>query len=218
MVSGQLAALWPPLVAGTPTESGTSGGLAVVHTGNGRQVTYNGHFLYTFVEDNPGQVTGQGVQNFFVATPGLSSEHTAPRARRLGHGPDHPRSRRLEVQLLMQTAIGPGDGNDGPHRFDDTASATGGFRVRDSVARSVAGDVYDRISAAIGRDQRGRVDLSEDLRTGRRRARRRWFEPSPHLDLTDPLSGVVHLPPIGGSSASWPCAVSVSSPGRSVWP
>jgi hypothetical protein len=33
-------------------------------------VAYNGHFLYTFVADSPGHVTGQGVQNFFVATPG----------------------------------------------------------------------------------------------------------------------------------------------------
>ena len=71
MVAGELAALWPPLIASAPTGSGTSGILAVVHTGNGRQVTYNGHFLYTFAEDSPGQVTGQGVQNFFVATPGV---------------------------------------------------------------------------------------------------------------------------------------------------
>jgi hypothetical protein len=35
----------------------------------------NGHFLYTFVEDSPGQVTGQGVQNFSVATPGLAPNH-----------------------------------------------------------------------------------------------------------------------------------------------
>ena len=36
---------------------------------DGRQVTYNGHFLYTFVDDSPGHVTGQGVSDFFVATP-----------------------------------------------------------------------------------------------------------------------------------------------------
>jgi hypothetical protein len=40
---------------------------------SGRQVTYNGHFLYTFVDDTPGHVTGQGVSKFFVATPGLRS-------------------------------------------------------------------------------------------------------------------------------------------------
>ena len=72
MVSGELAALWPPLVGSAPTGSGTRGTLGVVPTGNGRQVTYNGHFLYTFAEDSPGQVTGQGVQNFFVATPGIA--------------------------------------------------------------------------------------------------------------------------------------------------
>ena len=72
MVTGELAALWPPLITQMPTGIGTSGVLAVAHTGNGPQVTYNGHFLYTFAEDSPAQVTGQGVQNFFVATPGLA--------------------------------------------------------------------------------------------------------------------------------------------------
>ena len=75
MVSGELAALWPPLVANAPTGSGTKGAVAVVRTGNGQQVTYNGHFLYTFVEDSPGHVTGQGVENFSVATPGLAPIH-----------------------------------------------------------------------------------------------------------------------------------------------
>ena len=70
-VTGELAALWPPLVANNPTASGAAGALSTVVTTNGRQVTYNGHFLYTFAEDSPGQVTGQGVQNFFVATPGI---------------------------------------------------------------------------------------------------------------------------------------------------
>lgn len=74
-VSGELAGLWPPLVARAPTGSGTNGTVAVVRSGNGQQVTYNGHFLYTFVDDSPGQVTGQGVQNFSVATPGLAPIH-----------------------------------------------------------------------------------------------------------------------------------------------
>jgi predicted lipoprotein with Yx(FWY)xxD motif len=72
-VSGGLAALWPPLVSTSPTESGATGTLSVVTDSNGHQVQYNGHFLYTFVDDTPGHVTGQGVQNFFVATPGPSS-------------------------------------------------------------------------------------------------------------------------------------------------
>jgi hypothetical protein len=44
----------------------------VVNDTHGHQVAYNGHLLYTFISDHPGQVTGQGVQNFFVATPGLT--------------------------------------------------------------------------------------------------------------------------------------------------
>lgn len=74
-VAGALAALWPPLTATSPTERGAAGPLRVVHTSNGSQVSYNGHFLYTFAEDSAGQVTGQGVQDFFVATPGISATH-----------------------------------------------------------------------------------------------------------------------------------------------
>jgi predicted lipoprotein with Yx(FWY)xxD motif len=92
MVTGALAALWPPLDATSPTERGATGTLHVVNTANGSQVTYNGHFLYTFVEDSSGQVTGQGVQNFFVATPGISAGHsgstsvtTAPAAAPAGN-------------------------------------------------------------------------------------------------------------------------------------
>jgi predicted lipoprotein with Yx(FWY)xxD motif len=72
-VSGELAALWPPLTASTQVNQSTVGTVAIVPTSNGRQVTYNGHFLYTFVEDSPGLVTGQGVQNFMVATPTITN-------------------------------------------------------------------------------------------------------------------------------------------------
>src|SRR3954470_3730443 len=72
-VTGQLAVLWPPLFAPHRAVRGTDDVLtSVVATTNGEQVTYRGHFLYTFVEDSPGHVTGQGVQNFLVATPGLA--------------------------------------------------------------------------------------------------------------------------------------------------
>lgn len=77
-VSGGLAALWPPLVSTSPTESGATGKLSVLTDANGHQVQYDGHFLYTFVDDTPGQVTGQGVQGFFVATPSLGAAITAP--------------------------------------------------------------------------------------------------------------------------------------------
>jgi len=77
-VTGAVAALWPPLTSAAPTAAGASGKLTVVHDAHGHQVAYNGHLLYTFVSDHPGQVTGQGVQNFFVATPGLTPIANSP--------------------------------------------------------------------------------------------------------------------------------------------
>jgi predicted lipoprotein with Yx(FWY)xxD motif len=71
-VSGGLATLWPPLVSTSPTIAGATGKLSVTKDNNGAQVAYNGHFLYTFASDSPGHVTGQGFENFFVATPGLT--------------------------------------------------------------------------------------------------------------------------------------------------
>jgi predicted lipoprotein with Yx(FWY)xxD motif len=72
LVAGQLAAAWPPVTSAMPTGSGLSGQLTAVNDTHGSQVAYNGHLLYTFITDRPGQVTGQGVQNFFVATPGIA--------------------------------------------------------------------------------------------------------------------------------------------------
>jgi predicted lipoprotein with Yx(FWY)xxD motif len=70
-VSGALAQLWPALVSSKPRASGLKGKVASVRQAAGSQVTYNGHFLYTFVDDSPRHVTGQGVSNFFVATPNI---------------------------------------------------------------------------------------------------------------------------------------------------
>jgi predicted lipoprotein with Yx(FWY)xxD motif len=70
-VTGGLAALWPPLTSASPAATGLTGKLATVMDVHGDQVTYNGHLLYTFADDHAGQVTGQGVEDFFVATPGL---------------------------------------------------------------------------------------------------------------------------------------------------
>jgi predicted lipoprotein with Yx(FWY)xxD motif len=72
-VSGSLAQLWPPLTSLHPTEKGATGKITVRPDSNGNQVEYNGHFLYTFAPDTPGQVTGQGVQGFSVATPSLGT-------------------------------------------------------------------------------------------------------------------------------------------------
>ena len=43
--------------------------LTAVKDTHGDQAAYHGHLLYTFADDHPGQVTGQGVEDFFVATP-----------------------------------------------------------------------------------------------------------------------------------------------------
>jgi predicted lipoprotein with Yx(FWY)xxD motif len=81
-VTGGLAQLWPPVTSAAPAAAGLTGKLTVLHDTHGDQVTYKGHPLYTFADDHAGQVTGQGVQNFFVATPGLApittSTPTAP--------------------------------------------------------------------------------------------------------------------------------------------
>ena len=77
LVSGELERLWPPLLSTHPTASGTLGKLTALKVAAGHQVTYKGHFLYTFIEDTAGQVTGQGVSNFSVATPQLKKISSA---------------------------------------------------------------------------------------------------------------------------------------------
>jgi predicted lipoprotein with Yx(FWY)xxD motif len=82
-VSGGLARLWPPLTSGTSrpvAAPGVTGLVGELRDANGQQVTYKGHPLYTFVDDHSGLVTGQGVQNFFVATPGITSIGAAARS------------------------------------------------------------------------------------------------------------------------------------------
>ena len=71
-VTGGLAKFWPPLTSAAPTGAGATGKLTVLNDANGQQVAYNGHLLYTFASDRAGQVTGQGIQDFFVATPGIA--------------------------------------------------------------------------------------------------------------------------------------------------
>jgi predicted lipoprotein with Yx(FWY)xxD motif len=79
---GSCAAAWPPLTvpAGTtPTGGpGVTGVVGSSEQSNGTfQVTYNGSPLYTFVGDSaPGQVTGNGVAGFSVATTGAVTTTT----------------------------------------------------------------------------------------------------------------------------------------------
>jgi predicted lipoprotein with Yx(FWY)xxD motif len=78
LVTGGLAALWPPLTSASPAATGLTGNLTAVMDIHGDQVAFNGHLLYTFADDQPGQVTGQGVQGFFVATPSLTAITGSP--------------------------------------------------------------------------------------------------------------------------------------------
>lgn len=72
------ASIWPPLLAnsGAPMAKGSlTGTLGVLDGANGKQVTYNGHPLYTFSNDKaPGDTNGEGIKGeWFVATPSLAS-------------------------------------------------------------------------------------------------------------------------------------------------
>ena len=77
--TGGCANAWPPLLfsgSGTPTSSTTlPGTLSVVTTGNGSQVEYNGHLLYTYSGDSaPGQTNGENLNGkWFVCTPDLAA-------------------------------------------------------------------------------------------------------------------------------------------------
>ena len=70
---------WPALLAtgsGTPTSATTlPGTLTMQTTGNGNQIAYNGHLLYTYSGDTaPGQTSGEGIAGkWFVAIPTLAS-------------------------------------------------------------------------------------------------------------------------------------------------
>jgi predicted lipoprotein with Yx(FWY)xxD motif len=93
LVTGGLARLWPPLTSPAVAGAGVTGKVAVLNDLNGQQVTCNGHPLYTFAGDHAGQVTGQGVEDFLVATPGLApiaksaeSPRPAPTVPSRGYG------------------------------------------------------------------------------------------------------------------------------------
>jgi predicted lipoprotein with Yx(FWY)xxD motif len=66
--TGECLSIWPPLKMpkGKTVPKG-AGCLRTVRFGRGRQVTYNHHRLYTFVDDSGSSVTGNGVAGFKVA-------------------------------------------------------------------------------------------------------------------------------------------------------
>jgi predicted lipoprotein with Yx(FWY)xxD motif len=75
--SGACANTWPPLAAGSgqvTAVTAVTGTLSVLNGANGKQVTYNGHPLYTYSGDTAaGQATGDGIGGkWHVATPDTS--------------------------------------------------------------------------------------------------------------------------------------------------
>ncbi len=71
----QCAVAWPPFLADSETLAGSSGlpgKLSVLNGPHGRQVLYNGHPLYTYSRDAPGDAAGEGIGGrWFVAIPDL---------------------------------------------------------------------------------------------------------------------------------------------------
>lgn len=68
LCTGACLSFWKPLTigTGTPTSSSLPGKLGVVTRPDGnRQVSYDGKLLYSFAEEQPGQVTGNGFADAF---------------------------------------------------------------------------------------------------------------------------------------------------------
>ena len=71
--TGSCTGIWTPLMApssGGPTSSdqAVQAKLGMVKSKNGSQVTFGGKPLYSFVQDSPGQVTGNGFTDNFGGT------------------------------------------------------------------------------------------------------------------------------------------------------
>ena len=77
--TGTCGQTWPPLLAtgsASPTSATTlTGNLTMQTTGNGKQIEYNGHLLYTYSGDTgPAQTNGEGLfGKWFVATSDLAT-------------------------------------------------------------------------------------------------------------------------------------------------
>jgi predicted lipoprotein with Yx(FWY)xxD motif len=96
--SGACATAWPPLTTGA-APAGMGGANAALlgtisRSGGVRQVTYNGHPLYLFVEDHePGDVNGQGVTAFgaawFAVSPAGNQISSHAKGHSSGSSPSH---------------------------------------------------------------------------------------------------------------------------------
>jgi predicted lipoprotein with Yx(FWY)xxD motif len=97
--SGACAIAWPPLRTGATPIAASGANAALVGTikrsDGARQVTYNGHPLYTFVKDHkPGDVNGQGVIAFGAAWFAVSPTGNQIPSQTKTHGSGSPPARR----------------------------------------------------------------------------------------------------------------------------
>jgi predicted lipoprotein with Yx(FWY)xxD motif len=91
--------IWPPLTASGQPSSSDSAVQSKLDVANG-QVTYNGMPLYTFVEDTPGQASGNGFMDSFdgtsftwtAATPGGAPASSSTSSSSTGSGSAAPSS------------------------------------------------------------------------------------------------------------------------------
>ena len=97
--SSACAAAWPPLRTGaTPAVAGGANSALVgtiARSDGARQVTYNGHPLYTFVKDQkPGDVNGQGLTAFgatwFAVSPAGNQISTGSKGHGSASSSSHP--------------------------------------------------------------------------------------------------------------------------------
>jgi predicted lipoprotein with Yx(FWY)xxD motif len=91
--TGTCATQWPPLTVASGVQptvgDGVTGQVGTVQRSDGTlQVTYDGKPLYTFVGDSgSGQASGQGVSNFFAATPSAGSSGSGSQSGSSGYYP-----------------------------------------------------------------------------------------------------------------------------------
>jgi len=81
--SGGCATAWPPVTVSSSSTSldvhGLKGTLVAVKQADGTyQITFNGHPLYTFASDSPGQATGDGVAGFSLVKVSTASAASTP--------------------------------------------------------------------------------------------------------------------------------------------
>ena len=114
--SGACAVAWPPLRTGATPAVADGANSALVGTiarsDGARQVTYNGHPLYTFNKDHkPGDVNGEGLTAFggawFAVSPAGSQISSHPTGHRSGSSSSHPAAPAAAPQPAPPTRSNP---------------------------------------------------------------------------------------------------------------